>query len=664
MIRRIFLKSLIVLVLVSLSRIHSTNAYFTDSGLSSGNTFIATDWTPPNSFVLDLSSPQNSLSFSLDYFTEDEVSEVEEVQLYYRYNFGSWRLFAIDTSLALSFLFQAQEGDGFYDFKTVAKDAVGNIEDEDGFGFPDSEEILADPEILPPDVSILVDTQKPVTMLSLGEFGENRFSTQEILANGNFEDTANPAQGWTFGGNGDHKVVSDENVRGDYAALIGFKDTDPLATAQDFLFQNINLPADEGSATLSFWYRLKTEDILTFDWFHVFLLHPLTNSVLTHIAHDGLEIFPSQVTDLGWKEVSQSLADFPGQEVKLYFEVENKGDEFYKTWAYIDDVRITKGINYVSSTAPISFSSSDASGSGVAKIEYKIDMEEWQDYNSPVEVATEGPHLISYRASDSAGLVEEAKTFSFTASPSGSFLGVVLNKISPRPSGSDQGTAGPPLDGEWVELYNNAASSIDVNGWVLYEGSGGALKIESSRTNTGGTILNPGGTLVIYREGDSDFSLNDAGDSLKLYTHYPSSGGVLVDSYNFGQTGADDKIWQRTPAGTGTWSDPREVVSAATSATSSAALTPEPTLISELLITPPASPLPIPESSPSASPGATPNPSSLQATPEVSPTPLEFSSPQINETPKPFEEEPTLSPEPANPLNHEPTSTPGGQSGN
>lgn len=533
---------------------------FTDEETLESNSIFSGWWadnTPPESEITGLDFSYTTLNFEIGYFAEDpNTSGVKEVNLYYSHTFdeGEWKLFGSDTPDIGgngSFAFTSPLGDGVYEFKTEAEDYAGNKE----------EKLLA-------DASTQVDTQKPITMLSLGEFDSKRFAYREILANGNFEDSHNPSSGWTFGGSGDHQAVDDlAIVRGSNSFLIGFKNTDPATLsdlpAQDFLFQDIDLPVI-GTPTLSFWYRLNSEDILDYDWFQALVLNPLDGSILAYLAHGGLDLFRGTLSDLGWKEVTHSLTDFLGQTVRLYFEVVNSGDKNFKTWVYLDDIRTTEGENYLDPTAEISLETSDASGLGVLTTEYKIDDGPWKEYISPFTL-DEGEHELAYRSEDVGGLVEEEKTIPLVSFPSAGFVGIVLNQISPRPSGLDRGSSGIPLDGEWIELWNNSALLVNLNDWVLYDADNHVLTISvfnsdnNGDTNDAGeTIIPVGGFLRVYRNGDGDFSLNDSGDRVEFYNDYKTRGGFLIDSFVYGATEIDDKTWKRIPDGTGTWADPEE----------------------------------------------------------------------------------------------------------
>ena len=136
---------------------------------------------------------------------------------------------------------------------------------------------------------------------------------------------------------------------------------------------------------------------------------------------------------------------------------------------------------------------------------------------------------------------------------------VLINEFVPNPVGSDTGSAGLPLDGEWVELYNGTGAPVDVAGWVLYDvDDANELFITTANTDTGGTLIASLGFLVVYREGDSDFNLNNNDDTVRLYDDEIGTGGVLKDSraYDYGSNAPEDKSFARIPDGTANWVDP------------------------------------------------------------------------------------------------------------
>jgi len=132
---------------------------------------------------------------------------------------------------------------------------------------------------------------------------------------------------------------------------------------------------------------------------------------------------------------------------------------------------------------------------------------------------------------------------------------IVLNEILANPIGSD--SALKPA-GEWVELYNNSNISFDVAGWALYDSDDShKLYIASANTNTGGTIIPSHGFLVVYRNGEAGFTIDDSNETIRLYTGYPiSSSVVLVDSYSWITEKPEGSSYARIPDGVGNWVDP------------------------------------------------------------------------------------------------------------
>lgn len=125
--------------------------------------------------------------------------------------------------------------------------------------------------------------------------------------------------------------------------------------------------------------------------------------------------------------------------------------------------------------------------------------------------------------------------------------GVVLNEILPDPIGNDEA---PKPNGEWVELYNNDSTTIDVAGWKIKDATNAAWTISTSNTNTGGTTIAPHGWLVVYRNGAS-MVLNNDGDTVSLY----NTASTLIDSHTYGVT-PENKSHARIPDGIGVWVDP------------------------------------------------------------------------------------------------------------
>jgi plastocyanin len=70
------------------------------------------------------------------------------------------------------------------------------------------------------------------------------------------------------------------------------------------------------------------------------------------------------------------------------------------------------GGNYLGS-ATVTVTATDAGGSGVKTVEYRVDEGVWTAYTAPVVVSTPGSHTVRYRASDNAGNTAAEKSAAF-----------------------------------------------------------------------------------------------------------------------------------------------------------------------------------------------------------------------------------------------------------
>ncbi|PJE67563.1 signal peptidase I, partial [Candidatus Shapirobacteria bacterium CG10_big_fil_rev_8_21_14_0_10_40_9] len=295
---------------IGLFQIKPTNAYFSDVVVIEGNTFSMGWWadeTAPESHVINLiyeeGDPrvlpdyENNLNFTVYYVAKDDLSGVDQVQLYYNsYEDGDWQLFETDTDIDGKFQFTSPNGDGFYGFLTVAVDNAGNVEeDENKNGVLESNEL----SMLPADSLTMVDTTPPVTMISVEPY---LAVVNEQLYNGGFEN--GNLDGWIASSSGgEHKITSEDKKTGNYSALIGFRTAEPSSEpAFDSIKQNVSLP-NWITSTLSFWYRLLTETDVSWGFFEAIVNHGAEEIKVAHDGWDDVLLYPSNQTDLGWKNV-------------------------------------------------------------------------------------------------------------------------------------------------------------------------------------------------------------------------------------------------------------------------------------------------------------------------------------------------------------------------
>lgn len=126
------------------------------------------------------------------------------------------------------------------------------------------------------------------------------------------------------------------------------------------------------------------------------------------------------------------------------------------------------------------------------------------------------------------------------------FSAVKINEFLPDPIGDDGGDK--PL-GEWVELYNPSSSPIDLKGLVLFDKDDSHELYISDATTLSGTVIPAGGYLVVYRNGDSDFELNNRDfEEVRFYDGYPVNSSNLIDSVSYGGS-MEGMSWSKVNGG-------------------------------------------------------------------------------------------------------------------
>jgi|GEM_PF-1660098 len=168
------------------------------------------------------------------------------------------------------------------------------------------------------------------------------------FCNGDFE-TGNFSC-WTPGGDPfpsvvDHLHNSDPPYAGEYCALLG---ESIFCEEHDFyrswIYQDFTIPADALSPTLSFAYRIFTNDVLGWASFRV-EIRDLNNATIAQVLRDGYDPpdnIPICYTDLGWRSKGgYDLSKFKGRTIRLWFEIRNEHDGGWGIWTYLDDVTVT-----------------------------------------------------------------------------------------------------------------------------------------------------------------------------------------------------------------------------------------------------------------------------------------------------------------------------------
>ncbi len=118
-------------------------------------------------------------------------------------------------------------------------------------------------------------------------------------------------------------------------------------------------------------------------------------------------------------------------------------------------------------------------------------------------------------------------------------LALKIWEVMPDPWGEDD--EDKPF-GEWVEIYNPSNYYLNLKGMTL-EDKGGKVYITDGSTLEG-TAISPHGFLVVYRDGDSDFSLNnDAYEEVSLLM-----GDKIADTFTYSGS-VEGMSWAKSSGG-------------------------------------------------------------------------------------------------------------------
>ncbi len=98
------------------------------------------------------------------------------------------------------------------------------------------------------------------------------------------------------------------------------------------IYQEVTIPDDATSATLSFWYYPLSQDTIEYDWQEALILD--TN---LHFLARVMKVGSNSQT---WTHHTFDLTSYKGQTIMVYFNVRNDGGGNLKTAMYLDDVSV------------------------------------------------------------------------------------------------------------------------------------------------------------------------------------------------------------------------------------------------------------------------------------------------------------------------------------
>jgi hypothetical protein len=134
---------------------------------------------------------------------------------------------------------------------------------------------------------------------------------------------------------------------GSYSALLGspsYNCNGGVPVGSAWLRRSVTVPSS-GSPTLSFWYRIYTQDknSTLSDQYDLFAVYINGSQVVVKDASTSDPYGCSTLKDLGWQEVNFSLDAYKGQTIQITFYNYNRapvGPTWYNTYTYVDDVSV------------------------------------------------------------------------------------------------------------------------------------------------------------------------------------------------------------------------------------------------------------------------------------------------------------------------------------
>lgn len=285
-----------------------------------------------DSTVFDTTSPESAADspersdpgeiIPVTWQASDALSGLHETCLWYKLaESGSWVVAgACQLGSSGTFFFHPLEGCGTYYFQTIAADQAGNV--EPGPADPGDTQTL-----------VRASLYLPLTL---------RHYRGPLVKNGGFE--TGSLLPWSHGGELPQSISTFGPYGGTYAALLGEETPQqPHPSGSAWAVQEIVIPPECTAAPLRFWYRIFTNDIEYWSYFHAIVTDP--TGVDHEILRDGYPgaVAPPEGTDLAWRDFTYDLAAYAGQTVEIRFETKNQHDGALGIWTYLDEVSVACG---------------------------------------------------------------------------------------------------------------------------------------------------------------------------------------------------------------------------------------------------------------------------------------------------------------------------------
>jgi hypothetical protein len=151
-------------------------------------------------------------------------------------------------------------------------------------------------------------------------------------------------------------------VAGGWLAWIGFRNQvpcEPAPALDDYLSRSVGVPASIDGVevkyvNVTFWWRFLTWDSANFDYINLYLTRGATTYYWkrNYNPNPGLSYGPFK--DTGWQRNSTIFTGAAGSTVTLTFLLHTFGDQYYRSWLYIDEVYVVAHFDCVSSPVTLS----------------------------------------------------------------------------------------------------------------------------------------------------------------------------------------------------------------------------------------------------------------------------------------------------------------------
>jgi len=399
------------------------------------------DASPPSSSVDSMAYWYNTLPVVITATANDVLSGVKEVTLYYRYSANNatwqpWNIFSTDTSSPWQWNFNAPNGDGYYQFYTIARDNANNIESAPPAADEDSAiDTHAPTTIINPSGGYVSPSSSITLNATDTPAGVN--ATYYRIWNGSWS----PAPGTGYGKSNNFSIYSGAfslNTAG--TNYVEFYSDDKLGneeTTHNVTFTVDNLPpAISGISVnpptqVSGGYVNISCDVSDagagVDKVYLVILYPCgsgecnfsMNYISCHTYYlnqtyttIGTYSFKIVAHDNACNWASSSIYNFtitgPNSPPLTSCILDPASPSGENGW-YLDNVNVT-------------LNATDPDGDTIVYTKYRIDGGSWINYNGTFTISDEGEHLLEFYSADNKGNIENIKSVSIKIDKSEPFV--------------------------------------------------------------------------------------------------------------------------------------------------------------------------------------------------------------------------------------------------